>query len=140
DRVQANTGKTPKQVLVDGGYTIKNSNIEAMAAREIDLNGPVVEINNEASFKQRGIQSEFYPDQFRYDEAANILICPVGKTLKPRQTRQCEGRIEYTYQASLRDCRPCPFRDQCCPKSSPRMVVRKQDSPAVAAFKTKMQS
>ncbi len=140
DRVKANTGLTPEQVLVDGGYTMKNTNIEAMAERGIDLNGPVVENNSEASFKQRGIQPEFYPDKFRHDETADTLICPADKTLKLRQTRQCEGRIEYTYRASSTDCQQCAFRDQCCPKAFPRMVLRRQDSPAVAAFKAKMQS
>jgi transposase len=140
DRVEANTGQTPEQVLVDGGYTMKNSNIEAMAERGIDLNGPVVENNSEASFKQRGIQPEFYPNKFRYDETTDTLICPADKTLKRKQTRHCEGRIEYTYRASVTDCQQCAFRDRCCPKASPRMVVRKQDSPAVTAFKAKMQS
>ena len=140
DRVEGNTGQTPEQVLVDGGYTMKNSNIEAMAERGIDLNGPVVEVNSEASFKKRGIQPEFYPDQFRYDQATDTLTCPAEKTLKLRQTRQREGRIEYTYRASAADCQQCPFRNQCCPKASPRMVVRKEDSPAVAAFQAKMQT
>src|SRR5207253_5535222 len=45
ERVEANTGQTPEQVLVDGGYTMKNSNIEVMAERGIDLHGPVVENN-----------------------------------------------------------------------------------------------
>lgn len=140
DRVEGNTGKTPEQVLVDGGYTMKNSNIEAMAERGIDLNGPVVEANSEASFKQRGILPEFYPDKFRYDETTDTFTCPADKTLKLKQTRQREGRVEYTYHASAADCQQCPFRDQCCPKSSPRMVVRKEDSPAVAAFRAKMQT
>lgn len=138
DRVEANTGHSPEQVLVDGGYTMKNSNIEAMAQRGIDLNGPVVENNSEASFKRRGIQPEFYPDQFRHDEATDTMICPADKVLKLRQTRQGEGCMDYTYQASVTDCQQCPLRDQCCPKASSRMVVRKQDSPAVAAFKAKM--
>ena len=140
DRVKANTGQTPEQVLVDGGYTLKNSNIEAMAERGIDLNGPVVESNGEASLRQRGIQPDFYPAQFRYDQTADTMTCPADKTLKLKQTRQREGRIEYTYRASETDCQQCPFRDQCCPKASPRSVVRKQDSEAVAAFKAKMQT
>lgn len=49
--VQANTGQTPEQILVDGGYTMKNSNIEAMAERGIDLYGPVAKNNSEASLK-----------------------------------------------------------------------------------------
>lgn len=140
ERVEANMGQTPEQVLTDGGYTIKNSNIEAMAERGIDLVGPVAENNSEASLKQRGVQPEFYPDQFQYDETTDTFRCPAGKTLKRIRTDPCEGRIEYSYRASATDCRTCPFQDRCCPKNSPRLVVRKEDSPAVAAFRAKMQT
>jgi transposase len=140
ERVEANTGQTPEQVLVDGGYTMKNSNIEVMAERGVDLIGPVAENNSEASFKQRGIQPKFYPDKFRYDEARDLFICPAGKTLLLNRTRPCEGRIEYTYRASPADCVACPFRDECCPKNSPRLVVRKEDSEVVKAFRAKMQT
>jgi transposase len=139
-RVEANMGQTPEQVLVDGGYTMKNSNIEAMAERGIDLNGPVTENKNEAFFKQRGIPSEFYPDKFRYDERTDTLTCPADKVLKRNRARPREGRIEYTYRASSTDCRACPFQDRCCPNQSPRMVVRREDSPALRAFRTKMET
>src|SRR2546427_3722278 len=91
ERVEANTGQTPEQVLVDGGYTMKNSNIEVMAERGIDLNGPVVENNSEASLKQRGIQPEFYPDKFRYDETTDTFTCPADKALKLSRTHPGEG-------------------------------------------------
>ena len=140
DRVVANTGQTPEQVLADGGYTMKNSNIEAMAERGIDLNGPVTETNKEASFKQRGIQPEFYPDKFRYDEATDTFTCPAAKTLKRIRCERREGRTEYGYRALATDCAACPFQDRCCPKNSPRMVVRKEHSPAVTAFRAKMET
>jgi transposase len=140
ERIEANTGKIPEQMLVDGAYTMKNANIEAMEKRGIDLNGPVPENDNEASLKQRGIQPEFYPDKFRYDQTTDTLTCPMEKVLKLHQTRTREGRTEYTYLASATDCQACPFRDRCCPKNSPRMVVRKNDSPAVAAFRAKMET
>jgi transposase len=140
ERVEANTGQTPEQVLTDGGYTMKNSNIEAMAERGIDLVGPVAENNSEASLKQRGIQPEFYPDQFQYDETTDTFRCPANKTLKRIRTAQCEGRVEHSYRAPATDCRACPFQDRCCPKNSPRLVVRKEDSPAVAAFRAKMET
>lgn len=138
--VEANTGKTPEQILADGGYTMKNSNIEAMAERGIDLVGPVTENNSEASLKQRGIRPEFYPDQFRYDPAKDTFTCPADKALKRIRTDSREGRIEYSYRALATDCAACPFQDRCCPKSSPRIVVRKQDSPAVQAFRAKMKT
>ena len=137
DRVKANTGQEPGQAVVDGGY-IKNANIEAMAQRGIDLIGPVPENNPGASFRQRGIEPAFYPDKFRYDPMTDRFRCPAGRWLKRIQTRQCAGRIEYSYRALARDCATCRFRDQCCPKSSPRRVVRREDSEAVQAFRAKM--
>jgi hypothetical protein len=82
ERVEANMRQTPEQILVDGGYTMKNSNIEAMAERGIDLVGPVVENNSKASLKQRGIQPEFYPDKFRYDEATDTFSRLLKKALR----------------------------------------------------------
>jgi len=140
DRVEANTGQTPGQVLVDGGYTMKNSNIEAMAERGIDLIGPIAENNSEGSLKQRGIQPEFYPDKFRYDSFTDKFICPAQKTLHLIRTDRREGRIEYSYRAAAADCAACPFQRRCCPKNSPRVVVRKEHSPAVQTFRAKMQT
>jgi len=138
ERVKANTGRTPEQVLVDGGYTMKNSNIEAMAEQGINLNGPVVENNGEASLRQRGIEPEFYPNKFRYDETTDTFQCPADKTLNRIGKHQREGRVEYSYRASEIDCQSCPFQDQCCPKNSPRRVVRIEHSEAVQAFRDKM--
>lgn len=137
-RVKHNTGQTPEQVLADGGYTMKNANIEAMAEQGIDLNGPVVENNPEASLRQRGIQPAFYPDKFRYEQTTDTFRCPTDKTLSLVRKHQREGRVEYSYRASATDCQSCPFQDQCCPKTSPRGVVRIEHSPAVQAFREKM--
>src|SRR5437016_4459331 len=57
-----------------------------------------------------------------------------------QRSSQREGRIEHQYRAQAADCKVCPFRDQCCPKTSPRMIIRKQDSEAVHAFRAKMQT
>src|SRR5882762_7475091 len=121
-RVEANTGQTPAQMVVDGGY-IKNGNIEVTAKRGVDLFGP-----------------EFYPDKFRYDPVTDTFKCPADKTLQRKQARQCEGRIEYHYRALESDCAACPFRDQCCPKNATRGIVRREDSEAVKAFRAKMQT
>jgi len=139
DAVHANTGSTPEQMVVDGGF-IKNGNIEEAAQRGIDLIGPVAESNAEASLKKRGLSPEFYPDKFRYDEATNTFICPADKTLRFQRTSPREGRREHQYRAKPTDCHNCPFRNQCCPKNAPRMIIRSEDSEAVRAFKDKMQT
>jgi transposase len=139
DAVEARTGQTPEQMVVDGGY-IKNANIEEAAARGVDLIGPVAENNPEASLKKRGLSPDFYPDKFRYDEQANTFICPAEKTLTFQRSSRPTGRIEHQYRAKATDCETCPFRNQCCPKSYPRMIIRKEDSEAVKAFRKKMQT
>lgn len=139
EAVEATTGQTPKQMVVDGGY-IKNANIEEAGKRGIDLIGPVAESNTEASLKKRGVSFDFYPDKFRYDEGTDTFICPAGKRLTFQRRSQRDGRIEYQYRAGLADCETCPFRNQCCPKTAARMVIRKEDSEAVQAFRAKMQT
>jgi transposase len=138
EHIRANTGKTPEQILADGSYTMKNGNIEAMDKAGIDLIGPVTENNSDASLKRRGIEPEFYPHQFPYDEATDTVCCPAMKTLNLIRTNPRAGRIEYSYQASPTDCSACPLKDQCCPKAAARTVVRKQESAAVQAFRVKM--
>jgi DDE family transposase len=105
-----------------------------------DLIAPVAESNPAASLKKRGISPDFYPDKFRYDEQTDTFFCPAEKTLTFQRSSRHEGRIEHQYRAKAVDCEICPFRDQCCPKSSPRMIIRKENSEAVKAFRAKMQT
>jgi transposase len=139
--VEANTGKTPQQMVVDGGY-IKNANIEYTTKRGIDLIGPIPETNAgvEASMKKRGVSPEFYPDKFRYDESTNSFTCPAEKMLTFRGTSRREGRLKHQYKAKATDCESCAFHNQCCPKTSARILIRKEDSEAVKAFRAKMQT
>ena len=139
DAVEVTTGQMPEQMVVDGGY-IKNSNIEEAAARGIDLIGPLAESNSEASLKKRGVSPEFYPDKFRYDGQTDTFTCPAEKSLTFQRSSKADGRIQHQYRAKAADCNRCSFRNQCCPKTSPRMVIRKEDSEAVQAFRAKMQT
>lgn len=139
DRVEANTGKNPEQSVVDGGY-IKNANVEMAHERGTDLYGPVAENDPEASLKQRGITPEFYPGKFIYDEAANTVTCPTGAILTLKRTQQQPGRTEYHFRAPAEGCAVCPMQQQCCPKSSPRWIMRSEDSEAVKAFRAKMET
>src|ERR1051325_1639266 len=139
DAVEANTGQMPEQMVVDGGY-IKNANIEEAAERGIDLIGPLAESNSEASLKKRGVSPDFYPDKFRYDERTDAFTCPAEKSLAFQRSSHRDGRMEYQYRAKAADCNNCPFRHQCCPKGSPRMVIRKEDSEAVQMFRAKMKT
>ena len=106
----------------------------------MDLIGPVGESHPEASLKTRGIGPDFYPGKFRYDQETDTLTCPAERMLTLKRTDRREGRTEYQYRAEAADCRNCRFRNQCCPKTSPRWIVRREDSAAVKAFRAKMQT
>lgn len=42
------------------------------------------------------------------------LRCPAGKVLVPHERRrERDGSLRVVYSASIRDCRPCPLREQC---------------------------
>jgi hypothetical protein len=42
------------------------------------------------------------------------LQCPAGNVLVPHEhRREADGSLRVVYAASIRDCRPCPLRDQC---------------------------
>jgi transposase len=139
DAVGANTGQTPEQMVVDGGY-IKNANIEDAAQRGVDLIGPVPESNPEGAMKKRGISPDFYPDKFRYEEQTDTLICPAEKTLTLERSYRHGSSIDHQYSAKAADCENCPLRSQCCPKKFPRVVTRKEDSETVKAFRAKMET
>jgi hypothetical protein len=42
------------------------------------------------------------------------LRCPAGNALAPHERRrESDGSLRVVYSASIRNCRPCPLRDQC---------------------------
>ena len=42
------------------------------------------------------------------------LQCPAGHSLRAQERRQeVDGSLRVVYAASIRDCRPCPLREQC---------------------------
>jgi hypothetical protein len=64
----------------------------------------------------------FSRSDFKFDKERNVYVCPAGKLLKTT------GRIlsdnTRRYYASTYDCRPCPLKPMCCPKSPQRNVPR----------------
>jgi transposase len=139
EEIQHNTGRLPEQVVADGAYT-KNTNIDAMEDKGIEVIGPVGEDQTIKSCQRRGVSAEFYPDAFEYDAASDTYHCPAGKTLTLNECRQRNGRTEYNYRANRLDCQACPFLKQCCPKTRSRWLTRIQNTEAVQAFREKMRS
>lgn len=140
DRVKENMNDLPKQVVVDGGFSTGET-IVAVSEKGIDLIGVFPE-EQEASagrFEQRGIAQQYRPAAFIYDVTDDCYKCPAGKTLTYQGKQERCGRLRYIYQAS--NCSGCPNRKQCCPTAKKgRSIIRTELTPAVAAFKSKMET
>jgi transposase len=141
ERVKANLGEVPQQVVVDGGF-INQGTIMAMEAQGIDLIGPMPDHASQtvAALEKRGVAPEFFPQAFRYDAERNGYVCPAGRDLAFESQEKSEGSARYRYRAKLADCQGCPSKGQCCPQSQRRSLVRTEEPPEVRRHREKMAS
>ena len=65
----------------------------------------------------------FAREDFSYDTAGDVYICPGGKMLTTTGTRVNDGDT-LLYRASKADCNACALRSQCCPNTPARKVPR----------------
>jgi transposase len=140
ERIEANLGQKPQQMVVDGGFTHQGT-VEAMAHSEIELIGSLTDRRalTEATLRKRGVAAEFFPSAFTYDSAQNHYTCPAGKVLRYEGREKQHGATRHRYRSASADCQACRLRRQCCPDSRKgRSLVRTEDAPGMAAFKAKM--
>ena len=62
-------------------------------------------------------------EDFTFDKERNVYTCPAGKTLTTTGKLVNDGET-LLYFASMRDCRSCPLKPQCCPKTPFRRIPR----------------
>jgi transposase len=142
ERIEANMGEKPKQMVVDAGLT-NQATLEAMTEKQVDLIGALPERRGvaEKRMKQRGVSPDFYPQAFGYDASADCCRCPAGKVL-PYETEERSGAsVRRRYRAKASECRGCAFQAQCCPGTKRgRSVVRSEATAEMAAFQAKMET
>jgi transposase len=142
ERIEANLGEKPKQMVVDGGLT-NQSTMEAMNERQVDLIGALPERRGvaEKRMKQRGVSPDFYPQAFEYDASADCYRCPAGKVLHYETKERSGASVRRRYRAKASECQGCAFQAQCCPGTKRgRSVVRSEATPEMAAFQAKMET
>jgi transposase len=137
--VQRNFGRLPGQVVVDAGFTTRETILE-MAERQVDLLGATVELEKR-SRPGPGVDAAFRAAAFNYEPEGDVYRCPNGKELRRRGTEHPRvGVLHHVYQAKTAECRACAFRQKCCGGASPRRIYRLENAPAVTAFLEKMQT
>lgn len=143
ERVEKNLGKTPDQVVTDGGF-VSRDNIVAMKAREIDFIAPCVDEagKGESSYEGRGVDAAYHSSAFVYDAQSDSYRCPQGKILSYEGKEQRHMQISYRYRAQRSDCQRCPVKSQCCPgnRVTGRSVHRGEELAEVTEFRQKMQT
>jgi transposase len=62
---------------------------------------------------------------FTYDQETDCFTCPAGKPLPfKRFDSDPDGRLSKRYSAATGDCRRCPRKPTCIPKSKSRKITR----------------
>lgn len=83
-----------------------------------------------------GKDGHFGRSDFAFDEENDLYTCPNGKELKRFRRNFKTPRTgitksnEIKYRSSKADCAACPLKEQCCPNTEIRKVVRSIYEPA----------
>lgn len=137
ERIEQRLGRTPQQMVADGGYTTRQA-IEQMAERRIDFLGS---LGRDLAGTGVTAPGRLPISAFEYVAEKNRYRCPEGKWLRPDgRRREGAGAVYFHYRAKPEDCQSCPRKAHCCPgnQRSGRSVMRLEESPMVMAFRKKM--
>jgi hypothetical protein len=126
--------------LVDAGYT-GGQELAAAEKAAVEILGPKAGQSREPL---RTAPKQIPKGEFRYDAARDEYVCPEGQRLvQAGQSRQKRSSIELVvlteYRASSAECRGCPRRQECCPKSKQgRSVSRSEHEGSVERLRARM--
>jgi len=106
DRVEEQTGKKVQTVTADAGYG-RAKNYAELEKRKV---AAVVVPPGERAASKLPIR------RFKYDGRHHLVRCPTGKILHRQGDQPSEKG--WIYRARACDCRQCPLKQRCVPKSS----------------------
>jgi transposase len=116
ERTAKNFALHPSRLLGDSAYGAAD-----MLGWLVDERGiePHVTVFDKSARKD----GTFSREDFNYDQANDVYICPGGKTLTTTGTRVNDGET-LLYRASKADCGACVLKQRCCPNTPIRRVPR----------------
>jgi transposase len=112
---QKHTGAEVTAVVGDRGY----GTVETYCALIAQGVRPHMAPMQPAGHKSEGL---FTKEDFRYDEAADVYVCPVGHHLKPRRFHQRREMTDYVADKNV--CAQCALRAECTKSKTGRSVAR----------------
>jgi transposase len=118
ERTQATFGIKPDWIVADTAYG-SAPNLHFLADEKgIAPHVPVID-------KSKRDDGTFSREDFIYDNEHDCYVCPNGK-IAPRSNRKRKARGDnmVSYFSRVTDCRSCPLKPRCCPKSPSRKITR----------------
>src|SRR5205809_2063885 len=116
ERTEERFGIKPTRLAADTAYG-SGANLNWLVKdKKIAPHIPVID-------KSKREDGTFSRDDFMFDKERNVYTCPAGKTLTTTGKLVNDGET-LLYLASTRDCRNCPLKAQCCPKTPFRRIPR----------------
>jgi len=95
-------------LIADNGMRKRDERLQGQARHKIK---PDPLYNKRPTEPKKGT---FKASDFRYDEASNRCICPAGRALYSSGSEvQTKGITFHKFKGAIRDCVPCPLREQC---------------------------
>ena len=118
DRTEATFGIKPDWLVADTAYGSAPNLHFLVDEKGIEPHVPVVD-------KSKREDGTFSREDFIYYDERDLYVCPNGKVL-PRSNRRRKPRGDdmISYFSRVSDCRDCPLKPRCCPKSPSRRITR----------------
>ena len=116
ERTERRFNMKPERLAADTAYG-SGANLDWLVnEKKIAPHIPVID-------KSRREDGTFSREDFTFDRERNVYVCPAGKMLTTTG-RLVNDRETHIYFASVRDCRSCQLKMQCCPRTPFRRVPR----------------
>ncbi|CCE10713.1 transposase (fragment) [Bradyrhizobium sp. STM 3843] len=118
ERTEATFGIKPDWLVADTAYGSAPNLHFLVDVKGIAPHVPVID-------KSKRDDGTFSRDDFIYDDDHDCYVCPNGKIV-PRSTRKRKTRGDdmVSYFSRVADCRSCPLKSKCCPKTPSRKITR----------------
>ncbi len=115
DRVMDRFGLYPARLAADSAYGAAEMLGWLVEDKGIEPHIPVID-------KSGRDDGTFSRDDFTYDRARDVYVCPEGEVLSTTGYVSADGTLRY--MGSTRVCGSCPLKSRCCPKMPQRKVTR----------------
>ncbi|MFM1816129.1 MAG: hypothetical protein RLZ98_2824 [Pseudomonadota bacterium] len=118
ERTEATFGIKPDWLVADTAYGAAPNLHFLVDQKGIEPHVPVID-------KSRRDDGTFSREDFNYDDVRDCYVCPNDKVL-PRSSRKRMPRGDgmISYFSRVADCRTCPLKSRCCPKTPSRKITR----------------